>query len=176
MVNIKINNQLCISEFIPKQDKTDLIYHINDADVARNTLTIPHPYSEADADFYFGMIADLDKTHGKPSSFAIRYDGRLIGGIGRLVAYGLDSHKDEIGYYIGKDFRNKGLMTKVVVAFCDFLHQHHHLVRLEAGVFLHNPASMKVLEKAGFENEGLKKKYHRKGNEFMDAMMFAKIY
>jgi [ribosomal protein S5]-alanine N-acetyltransferase len=173
---LQIDNQVSISEFNPMTDKSDLIYHINDIDVANNTLTIPYPYTSSDADFYFNLIKELDSKHGKPTSFAIRFEGKLIGGIGRIVCYGIDSHKDEIGYYIGKDYRNKGIMTSVVSGFTDFLHKEHHLVRIEAGVFLQNKSSMKVLEKAGFQYECVKRKYHKKGNEYLNAKMYVKIY
>lgn len=173
---IAVDKHISISEFDPAKDKGDLIYHINDIEVANNTLTIPFPYTNEDADFYFELITSLDAKYGKPTSFAIRYDGKLIGGIGRLVGYGIDSHKDEIGYYIGKDYRNKGIMTAVVIAFTDYLHKEHGLVGIEAGVFLHNPASGKVLEKAGFEKESTKRKFHKKGNAYLDAIMYSKIY
>jgi [ribosomal protein S5]-alanine N-acetyltransferase len=176
MINIIINEHISINEFVAEQDKLDLIYHINDPDVARNTLTIPHPYTPEDADFYFNLVKEWDAKHGVPTTFAIRYDGRLIGGIGRFASYGIASHKDELGYYLGKDFRNKGIMTKTVVAFCDFLHQKHGIARIEAGVFEHNPASMQVLKKAGFENMGLHKKYHKKGDNFYDVVLWVKIY
>jgi [ribosomal protein S5]-alanine N-acetyltransferase len=173
---LQIDNQVSISEFNPMMDKSDLIYHINDIDVAKNTLTIPYPYTGADAEYYFNLIKESDSKNGKPTSFAIRFEGKLIGGIGRIVSYGMDSHKDEIGYYIGKDYRNMGIMTSVVNAFTDFLHKEHHLVRIEAGVFLQNECSMKVLEKAGFEYECVKRKYHQKANEYLDAKMYVKIY
>jgi RimJ/RimL family protein N-acetyltransferase len=173
---IKVNEQITISTFEPAIDKADLIYHINDIDVANNTLTIPYPYTPVDADFYFNLIQELDLKYGKPTSFAIRFNGKLIGGIGRLVCYGINSHKDEIGYYLGKDFRNKGIMKAVVKAFAEYLYHDHKIIRIEAGVFLNNIGSMKVLENAGFELESLKKKYHKKGEEYLDANLFVKIY
>jgi [ribosomal protein S5]-alanine N-acetyltransferase len=173
---IEVNKQISISEFSASSDKEDLIYHINDPEVFRNTLTIPHPYLSSDADYYFNLIEDLNKKYGKPTSFAIRFEGKLIGGIGRLVNYGIDSHKDEIGYYLGKDFRNKGIMTAVVKTFSDYLHEVHHLVRIEAGVFLHNPYSMNVLENAGFQYEVIARKYHKKNDDFLDAKLYSKIY
>jgi [ribosomal protein S5]-alanine N-acetyltransferase len=173
---IAVNPQISISQFNPENDKADLIYHINDIDVAKNTLTIPHPYSEADADFYFNLVKDLDGKYGIPTSFAIRFEGKLIGGIGRLVSYGINSHKDEIGYYLGKDYRNQGIMTAAVKAYSDFLHETQNLSRIEAGVFLANVGSMKVLENAGFESEGIKRKYHKKGDKYLDVMLFVKIY
>jgi [ribosomal protein S5]-alanine N-acetyltransferase len=173
---IAVNPQISISQFVPEKDKADLIYHINDIDVARNTLTIPHPYSETDAHFYFNLIQEFDLKYGMSTSFAIRFEGKLIGGIGRLVSYGIDSHKDEIGYYLGKDYRNQGIMTAVVKAYSDFLHETQNLARIEAGVFLHNPTSMKVLKNAGFESEGIRRKYHKKGDEYLDVKLFVKIY
>jgi [ribosomal protein S5]-alanine N-acetyltransferase len=117
---IAVNPQISISQFVPEKDKADLIYHINDIDVAKNTLTIPHPYTVSDADFYFNLVKEFDKKYGIPTSFAILFEDKLIGGIGRLVSYGINSHKDEIGYYLGKDYRNQGIMTAVVKAYSDF--------------------------------------------------------
>lgn len=56
------------------------------------------------------------------------------------------------------------------------MYETQNLARIEAGVFLHNPTSMKVLKNAGFESEGIKIKYHKKGDEYLDVMLFVKIY
>ena len=49
------------------------------------------------------------------------------------------------------------------------------LVRLEAPIFEFNRGSARVLEKNGFEFEGLRKKDYRKKGVFYNSLMYAKI-
>lgn len=49
------------------------------------------------------------------------------------------------------------------------------LKRIYAHVFSYNKASMRVLEKSGYQKEGLLRKYIKKGNAYKDAYLFAKI-
>jgi len=49
------------------------------------------------------------------------------------------------------------------------------LVRIEARVYTHNPASAKVLEKAGFEREGILRKATKKKDQLIDVILFSKI-
>jgi [ribosomal protein S5]-alanine N-acetyltransferase len=173
---LKINETITISELNPSEDKQHLIYHINDIEVSNNTMTIPHPYGEAEADFFFNLARESKEKYGMPTKFAIRHKGLLIGGIGRGMNYGIDAHKDEIGYYIGRDYRGKGIMSQVVSAFADFLHKEQGLLRIEAGVYLYNPASMRVLENAGFAFEGISVKAQKKGDVYIDVKNYAKVY
>ena len=49
------------------------------------------------------------------------------------------------------------------------------LVRLEAPVFEWNPASMRVLEKCGFQREGIRRKGIFKDGQVIDAVMYARL-
>ncbi|WP_063317860.1 GNAT family N-acetyltransferase [Pseudovibrio sp. Ad13] len=56
----------------------------------------------------------------------------------------------EIGYELGSQHWNKGFMTKALIAVTEHSHHQMSLYRLEAWTVTGNPASNRVLEKAGF--------------------------
>lgn len=172
---IKVSNEITLTPYL-KKDKPDLVRHINHPDISNNTLTIPFPYKMEDADFFFNLIQEKEKQTGKIWNWVIRnQDNSLMGSIGLLDRSFLGNpNRDVFGYWIGKEFRGKGMMSKVVKIFADYCLKERGLVRLEANVFAQNLGSMRVLEKAGFEREGYLKKAYLKKGEYLDSVLFAK--
>ncbi len=66
-------------------------------------------------------------------------------------------------------------MSEAVTRIADFAFKELNLQRVAAKVFVFNPASKRVLEKNGFIEEGLLRKEAKKGEEFIDAYLLAKI-
>lgn len=66
-------------------------------------------------------------------------------------------------------------MTGVVRAACAFAIAEWKLVRITAHVFELNKASARVLEKSGFELEGLLRKHHQKDGKFLDSKLYALV-
>lgn len=64
-------------------------------------------------------------------------------------------------------------MTEAVVAMAADGFEHLGLLRIEAGVFARNAASMRVLEKSGFQREGWLRQRVTKDGETMDAALYA---
>lgn len=155
-------------------DRANLIRFLNDESVAQNTLTIPAPYTEKDAAEWFKFVADVDHTLGWQTNWAIRHRTEgCIGGIGVFAKNGKEGHLDEIGYWLAQPFRGMGLMTETVRQFTEFqFFTRPALVRLQAFVFSHNPASMRVLEKAGYQYEGLVRKLYKKNGQLIDGVLF----
>ena len=174
-MEIKINDTISLTEY-RKSDKAALLKYLNDEDIYKNTLSIPHPYIEASADFWLNMVFEKYAKIGNKTELVIRdSQGEQIGGIGRLILSGLDSHTDEIGYWLAKPFWNKGIMTQVVSKFTEFCFEEFPLVRITAKVFIHNIGSSRVLEKAGFQKEGHLRKAYLKDGELLDAILYSKI-
>ena len=158
-------------------DEPALIQYLNDLVLYRNTLQIPSPYTEADAAWWLGNIQDLYVKHNFRPSWAIFHaDDGVIGGIGCFLHTNVDGHRDEIGYWLAAPYRGNGIMTTVVNSFCSWLFdQRKPLVRIEAKVFSFNPASARVLEKAGFEREGFARKHTIKNGELIDVVLMARL-
>ena len=172
---ITVNHQIHLTKVL-ESDHTNLIQYLTDEQIFSNTLTIPYPYTERDAQLFTTRCREKEKQYGFNPNWAIRnQDNELIGGIGHFLNSGADGHKDEIGYWIARPYWGKGLMTETVKIFSEYLFDNFTFVRLEALVFHYNPASAKVLQKAGYEKEGILKKYTLKNNEPLDIIVYAKI-
>lgn len=172
-VRIEVRDGFYLSE-ICAWDKAAFVKHLNDEDIYRNTLRIPFPYSDEDAEKFTCIAADATAKHGHPVHFAIREgDDQLIGGCGfDGLSYG---HRAEIGYWLAKPYWGRGIMTDVVRSACDFAFVEWKLVRITAHVFEFNEASARVLEKNGFNYEGLLRKRHRKDGKFIDSKLYALV-
>jgi len=159
-----------------ESDKEVFVQYLNDEDVYRFTLTIPHPYTSKDAEDFLNKCRAQRKQYGRNAYWMIRRNnGEAIGGIGFLSPYGTDSHRDELGYWLAKPYHGHGIMTKVIKRFSDYGFSYLGLVRIEAVVFDENKASERVLEKSGFKNEGLMKKIFEKKGRYIDGRMYALV-
>jgi RimJ/RimL family protein N-acetyltransferase len=168
-----VNDQVHLSEFRPS-DKPALVQHLNDRDIHDRTLRIPFPYTDASADEWLALVAKTTEQQGRPVQFAIRSaDDALIGGCGFDGFEVGKSHRAEVGYVLAKPFWGRGVMTAVVQRACRHAFEEFGLVKITAHVFSHNPASARVLEKCGFQEEGFLRKHFLKDGKFIDARLFA---
>lgn len=174
-MEIIVNEAVMLDRLKPSDDR-DLVSHLNKEEIARNTLQIPYPYTYSDANEWLDRVRSFEKRHGIQINWAIRRaSGQLIGCIGLHYKQGRGAHKDEIGYWLAKDFWNRGIMTAVVTRFTEFCFKERGYIRLEAPVFAFNKASARVLEKAGFIKEGVHKKFYCKNGNYIDCVMYAKV-
>lgn len=131
----------------------------------------PHPYTAADAAAFLAAVAAQDPE----SDFAIAGDGGVIGGIG--VQRQPDVHRlsAEIGYWLGEAHWGRGIATRAVRAFTAWLFASTPLERLHAFVFATNPASARVLEKAGYQFEGRLRRAVIKDGRLLDQLVYAAL-
>ncbi len=175
-MDIKVSRGIYLTQ-ITESDKLLLLKYINDPDIYKYTLKIPYPYKEGDADFWINFVEESRIKERVLKQWTIKNgNDELIGGIGFHSKYGNHSHKDEIGYWLGKPFWNKGIMTDVVKKACEIGFTEFNLSRIEATVFNRNIASKKVLYKSGFVLEGTLKKFYLKDDKFIDADLFARLH
>lgn len=174
-MDIKVSHGIYLTQ-ITESDKPSLIKYINDPEIYKYTLKIPHPYLEKDAEFQINFVEKSRIEEGILKHWAVKNKtDELIGGIGFHSKYGKHSHKDEIGYWLGKPFWNNSIMTDVVKKICTIGFSEFNLTRIEATVFVNNDASKRVLEKSGFRREGTLKNYHYKDGELLDVDLYARL-
>ncbi len=177
MQTIHVNKNIALSPIVAT-DSEALMFHINDITIFENSLNIPYPYIKEDASRFIKFCNDQNIRYSTINNMAIRIcdTGEMIGCIGAFFKYGDESHKDEVGYWLSKQHRGKGIMMQVLKSYCDYLYQSRPtLMRIEAGIFPDNIASEKVLLKAGFEYEGIMRKEVQKGKELRDTKWFSLI-
>lgn len=80
-----------------------------------------------------------------------------------------------VGYKLDKDYLNCGYMTQAVALLCDYAFSQLKLHRIEGNVMPRNQASLRVLEKNGFVNEGLSRKYLNINGVWEDHIHMVKL-
>lgn len=172
---IRVNDSVYLSS-IQVEDAESYVKYLNDAEFSENTCSIPAPYLLSDAQRFISSVMDYEKVNQVHRDWAIRNKkSELIGGIGLLFDHGITSHQSQMGYWLAKVFWNQGIMTSVLKAFTTFIFTYTDLVRLEARVFSQNQASCRVLEKAGFSQEGYLRRAYKKDDVYIDAYVYAMI-
>jgi RimJ/RimL family protein N-acetyltransferase len=122
-----------------------------DVQVARNVASIPVPYLDCAAEGWI-MTLNARKPLGEEFVFAIEDEAHgLIGTIGAHKGGHAKAAGFEIGYWIGRPYWGQGYATE---ALRGFVSEARVLGPLEAGHFVDNPASGRVLEKGGFAYTG----------------------
>ena len=132
-----------------REDAAPLAALLADGTIARNVTDMPHPYGEADALDFLGLLQEpllprllvFTRTGGAP---------RLIGGC--------DLHRGadgavELGYWIGRPYWGLGFATEAARAVLGMGRACGHTA-IRAGHFVDNPASGRVLRKLGFRPTG----------------------
>jgi RimJ/RimL family protein N-acetyltransferase len=81
----------------------------------------------------------------------------------------------ELGYWLGEPFWGQGLMGEACHAVVAYSFAHHSPQRIQARVIAGNMASVRVLEKIGFDYEGTLRASLLRRGRFEDVMMFAQV-
>jgi RimJ/RimL family protein N-acetyltransferase len=154
-------------------DEAALVRHANNRNVWRNLRDhFPHPYTMADA---IDWIRSVEETEGPARRFAIVREGEPIGGAGFEPFTDVHRRVAEIGYWLGEAHWGKGYGTEAVCALTDYAFRTFDLERMEAGVFAWNPASCRVLEKAGYRFEARIERSVLKDGETIDRLLYARF-
>jgi ribosomal-protein-alanine N-acetyltransferase len=131
----------------------------------------PYPYTASDARGWLKSVYE-----SKPeTNFAITLKDEAVGGIGFLLQPDIAYRSAEIGYWLGEEFWNRGIVSEALTAVTEYAFSAHDLVRLYAHVFEWNEASARVLQKAGYKLEGRLRKSVTKDGKTIDQLLYAKV-
>jgi len=144
---------------------------VSDRQVALNTLRIPHPYPEGEAERWISSHEEMRERGDYPFAITLRPDGTLVGTVGLHVKR--DHNHAELGYWIGVRYWGKGYATEAAAAAVRFGFDALKLNRIFAMHFSRNAASGRVLQKIGMRHEGTLRQHFRKWNEFVDLECYA---
>ncbi|SPT77629.1 ribosomal-protein-alanine acetyltransferase [Niallia circulans] len=119
------------------------------------------------------MFAQLSKEKkGNRYSIFLAETGDLIGtcGFNQLDA---DNDRGEIGYELGEPYWGHGYMKEALMKLVEVGFASFALNRIEAKVEPENSASIGLLEKIGFQNEGLLRQYEKAKGRYIDLYLFS---
>jgi len=136
-----------------QDDAPHIVTLAGNYDVAKMTLNIPHPYP-ADGATAFIERSQLAWDKGERYGFAIvlKDSDTFMGVIGIIPE--LQHLRAEVGYWIGKPFWGNGYVTEALKSVIEFGFKTIDLNRISASYRVDNPASGRVMEKAGMQFEG----------------------
>lgn len=153
-------------------DAKDLALALNNLKILNNLRDgLPFPYTEADGKQFISDMLSADQT--KTFSFAVEVDGKVAGSVGAFRQNNIHCKTAEIGYYVAEEFWGRGVATLAVKSVCEYVFAHTDIIRIFAEPFADNAASCKVLEKVGFELEGILKSNAVKCGQVKDMKMYA---
>ena len=131
---------------------------------------LPYPYTEADADWWLGMVAENDGKEGVWRAIVV--DGRIVGSISVERMANEQLNAGSIGYMILTPFWSQGIGTEAVRQICGIAYRELALEHIIGEVFPENLASARVLEKNGFQLERTKIGGVVKDGKPMDVKIF----
>ncbi|MBI3334974.1 MAG: GNAT family N-acetyltransferase [Candidatus Portnoybacteria bacterium] len=153
-------------------DAGDIYEHIREREISKWTIHIPYPYELKDAiKFIRKSLYKMRKKKGYNFAIALKETNRMIGGVGLNRIDGKNEHA-ELGYWIGKKYWGKGLMTEAVRLILEFGFGELKLHRIHANVFEENIASKRVLEKCGFTLEGMEREIEFRYDRWHNVLLY----
>lgn len=148
-------------------DAADVQRLAGDRAVADTTLSIPHPYPD-------GAAGQWISSHGERFqqreilvlAVTLRDRGELAGCISLRLH---DAHgRAELGYWMGVPYWNRGYSSEAARALVAYGFEQLSLHRIYAHHLTRNPASGRVMQKAGMTYEGTQRQHVRKGEQYED--------
>lgn len=151
-------------------DADQIFEYLQDFDIVKYLATVPNPYLLENA-LSFIQFANEMENERKEFHYAIaKIDNDLMLGLIGVKEINFESGTCEIGYWLGREYHNKGIMTKSIKQITQFCFIDLKLQNVKAIVFESNSASIKALEKSGFKNYGYSDK------AYCNAILKEKMY
>lgn len=134
-----------------EEDAVSVARHADNRKIWRNLRdAFPSPYTLDDARAYIARAQTADPETG----WAIVVEGEAAGSIGVKPGTDVERVSAEIGYWLAEPFWGRGITTEALAAITRHAASSFGLMRVFALPFEWNPASFRVLEKAGYRLEG----------------------
>lgn len=126
---------------------------------------------------FYRRIARLDAERRADQTYAFFLfeagSERLLGGVTLSNIRRRAAMSATLGYWMGEPFAGRGVMSRAVPLLCRHAFLHFDLERIEAACLPDNTASIRVLEKAGFQREGFARSYLSIAGKRQDHLLFA---
>jgi ribosomal-protein-alanine N-acetyltransferase len=118
---------------------------------------------------------EIERDEAYPFLLFREPDGLLLGGLTLGQVRRGVSQSATLGYWMGQPHAGKGHMTRAVRAALAYAFDHLRLHRVEAACLPRNERSVRLLERAGFQQEGLARAYLRINGVWQDHILFARL-
>ena len=156
-------------------DAADVRRLAGDARVADTTKTIPHPYPEGAAEAWIATHAAAFAARKEIVFAMIETRSNLLVGAAALLDVSEEHARAELGYWAGVEYWSKGFCTEAALRLIQFAHQELGVTRIVARCLARNPASARVMEKAGLRREGYFVQDLKKHGRYEDVLFYGLV-
>jgi RimJ/RimL family protein N-acetyltransferase len=155
-----------------RSDAASIARHAHDMTIARNTF-IPFPYRLEHARQFIG---ESHKHWRKGTAFHLGIEdpdsGKIVGCVG-LECIDHKHRNAEIGYWLGRAYRGRGMMSEALGLALRVAFRELKLVRVYAHTAVNNQTSGHVLKRAGFQFEGRLRKRVKHRGRYKDLLLYS---
>ena len=170
---MRLQGERCLLRPWRSRDLGPLVQHANNANVSRYLRDrFPYPYTRKDGRGFLSMVT---AGAGDDTKMAIEVDGEAVGGIGVIRGSDIERFSAELGYWLGEAYWGRGIGSEAVGLFTADVFARLNLLRVFAVAASANVASARVLEKAGYQQEGVLRSAAVKFGQPHDQLMYARV-
>lgn len=157
---------------LKESDAKSIYKHAKNKEIIRYT-DLPHPYRPRHAkEFIKNAVKDKEN---ELFGIEIKETKELIGVIKIDKGYA-EKHKEvKIGFWIGKEYHGKGIMTEVLFAMLDYIFRDLGMNRVYCDIFENNIGSLKLVRKLGFKHAGTARQGAIKFGRYLDTYEYGLI-
>lgn len=172
MVELKVDSQIVLKE-IELSDAEDIFKLIDsDRENLRIWLSFVDSTKEIEDTKDFIRSTLFLPEDIRDFVAVIIYNEQKIGLIGFKLTDFVNK-KTEIGYWISKEFENKGIVTKSVVKMINYAFNNLELNRIQIKCGIGNEKSSKIPKKLNFKFEGIERSAELLNGKFIDAEVYS---
>ena len=169
---MQLDLETCGVRSFRELDAAEFARHANNKNIAIQLRDrFPNPYTLDDAHEWIAFARGQDPER----NFAITVDDLPVGTIGVELQDDVERCSARMGYWLGESFWGRGITTVALSGFTRFAFGAYDLERLFAVAWVSNPASCRVLEKAGYQLEARMRRSALKDGTVGDRFLYAII-
>lgn len=150
-----------------KQDVDAITTYCKERELARWIPLIPHPYERRHAEKFVAVAQK--EWEERTYTFVIQFKDELVGMISLRCK---DDTKAELGYWMGKKHRGKGITTRAASLVIDMAFKRLDLHRIYALFLAGNLGSKRVMEKLGMKHEGTAREHVKRFGRYYDESAY----
>ncbi|MBK8051428.1 MAG: GNAT family N-acetyltransferase [Anaerolineales bacterium] len=152
---------------------TDFVFqHFADPLVAKYLMDAPPLTDRAEAEAIIRFYLEPEAKNRNRWGIALGPAGPLIGTCG-FHKWDQDHHHAEVGYDLSPEHWGQGYMAEALHAALDCGFARMNLHRVDAMVYVENERSVRLLQKLGFQIEGILRDYFCQDGFFYDHYVLA---
>jgi RimJ/RimL family protein N-acetyltransferase len=145
----------------------------SDYELAKTTLTVPHPYPTGSAADFIRNMWEAEEKGLVAFAIVEKESDSLIGIIN--IKQTLPYKRGELGYWVGRPYWGKGYGTEAAREVVAYGFEELGLNKVFAGAFADNPGSWRIMEKVGMKHEGTWRQHAMRDGRFVDLAYYGML-